>query len=426
MIGYKHQLTTYLWRRANRQNPVTGQAPISLRIEIEGFPRAEFVTAVKATEAEWRSQAQRLYPTRGMAEEEAKLLQLANSKLARYLLAVEQAYDSYCNQGGHPSPAELREFLRHGRSKDHESKQLLRVAELFYQDFSDPKRCRRPNTLAALHKSIGKIREYCAHTKQTYVLAEHINRAWCRGFDRWCNQHAWDASTIQKHIAALRRIVGFAADEGLIATNQIERYTYLTPKEEKAKRHVSKAEIARLETHRFKNPSVQRVADIFLFSYYTGLTIADYLRFAADPNAFLCSEEGVLGIRMTRQKMMRKGKEFWVPLFPKAHHLFFVVYKERLPIYTDGHVLNKLKIIAAALQFHLLDLKHKDARSSFAQHMRDKYGLEVAAGMAGHSQQIANQHYSTTSPKRIVEQINIVSGLPNTQPGRVIPFRFGA
>ncbi|HEX8348377.1 MAG TPA: hypothetical protein VF598_00315 [Hymenobacter sp.] len=41
MFTYDHQLKApYLWR-CNQTNPVTGKAPIYLRIEIEGYERAE-------------------------------------------------------------------------------------------------------------------------------------------------------------------------------------------------------------------------------------------------------------------------------------------------------------------------------------------------------------------------------------------------
>jgi len=415
MITYEHQMKeAYFWRRANRTNPVTNKAPIVLRIEIQGFERAEFATGVHATEKEWNTDTQRLQITRGLAKEEHELIRLANKKIVGWQVALEQAYAFFKGQGASPSPAELRELLRGNRSTRDEKRKLLVLAERFMQDLSRPEKRRQPNTLRSMREALSKLIAYCSYIKKPHVLASDINRAWCRDYERWCMAQGWNGSTVQWRVNVLRRVVGFAADEGVIETSLIDRYVFLSESEPSPKRHVTREELALLEATRFINSTMQRVADIFIFCCYTGLAPVDYDRFAATPAEFLAYEEGVLGIRMVRQKMLRKQKAFWVPLFPKAAELFFTAYCRELPRFVSSYISSRLKLIAAELgseRFHLQDLMHKDARSTFSQHMRDKFGGEVAAGMAGHGQEVMNSNYSSTSPKRIVEQIKILGGL---------------
>jgi len=413
MITYEHQLTAYLWRRENRAHAATGKAPIYLRIEVPGFDRAELSTGVQATAAEWHAPTQRLRVQKGADELAQHCVKRDNQTLSKWLLRVDQTYTAYKVQGGNPSPMELREVLRGKRSPDDNEARLLTVGERFLEELAQPGKKRRPNTLRSVRQALDKLTLYCQHIRKAGVLAQDINRAWCRTYERWCMGQGWQADTVRWYVSVLRRVVGFAADEGLIETSLVERYVYLSESERKAKRHLTTEELAHLEARRFGKENVQRVADLFLFCCYTGLSFVDYTRFAQAPHTFLQCEEGVLGICMQRQKMLRKDKSFWVPLFPKAAELL-AQYDYQLPTYVSSFVSRTLKLVAQELTaqgFHLQDLKHKDARSTFSQLMRDKFGGELAAGMAGHSQEVMNSNYSSTSPKRIVEQLTVLGAV---------------
>jgi hypothetical protein len=408
LLSYnKDRMTPYFWRRENRVDEVTGKALIYLRIEIVGKKRAEFSTGIKATEREWNQSIQRLQVVRGMTKAQVELQRQEQEHLDVLLSNLRMAYRVHLSQGGSPTPADLRELLR-GRKRTTTDLSVLGAVRALIAALQA--KGRQPSTIRDVQGTLRKMEEYLGQQRQLSLLMEQMDRPWARAFERWCLSQHLDPSSIRRFISHLKRSVDLAVDEGLIAANPLAGYRYLSEPVKKPKRHLSLEEIKRLQEYaQAARQSLARVADIFLFCCDTGLSYGDYIRFATNPTPFLVIQDGVLGIGMQRQKMLTRSQlGFWVPLFEYALFLYEKKYAGQLPTRERSHVAKTLKIIAADLKLSLPDLKHKDARSTFSQHMRDKYGRELAAGMAGHSEQVADGHYSSISPKRIVEQLNIL------------------
>lgn len=419
MIDYEYNMKPpYLWRRANRADATTGKAPIILRIEIIGYDRAEFATGVYATEEEWSQEAGRLQIRRGMSKEEQLLVRTYNNKLIDLSRKSEKIYGTLKDQGHDPSPAEIRELLRGKKSTRRYT--LLDCLELLYQSLSD--KDRRPSTLTNARLVIAFVREYLELKRDIKLLAQEADRKWCRELERWCIARPMEGASIRKYIGFIIRAVNMAVDEGWFKESKLAGYSYISELAEPEKRYLSTEELERLQSYCFltdsKTKTLDKVRDLFVFCSYTGLSFVDYLRFAKTPQefiSFIADRNGkqVQGIGMSRQKIQTLSKSFWVPLFPMPTHLLIVKYKYQLPIYESSYVNENLKKIAALVKLSLLDLSHKDARSTFAQMMRDLYGLKLAAEMAGHTEAMANTRYSSSSPSYIIEQLSIL-GAPLT------------
>lgn len=401
----------YLWRRANRAHPITNKAPISMRIVIKNFPRAEFSTGVFATEAEWNAESQRLQVVRGMSKAEQKLLDDDNELLIEKVRSARKVYRAYRSQGGNPSPADLREVLRGKPARDLAEKKLTYAFDLLAKQSAEKKRTTGTLSCIAKHKRI--VEEFLAHGKQKGLLADQVDRAWCRRFERWLLSLPWKGSTIRKCMADISRALDILVDEGVILENKTKDYVFLSEIPTPLKRHLTKEELERFQRHRFGHPTNQRVADCFLFCCYTGLSHVDYVRFAREPDTFIrfvpdLSGRMVKGFLLVRQKVLYRGKENWAPLFPEANALL-LAYNNALPVYTKRYTNGILKKIADELAasgpFHLLDLAHKDARSTFTQRMREQTDKKTSAHLGQHTEQVNQKHYSSESATEVLKAL---------------------
>jgi hypothetical protein len=416
MITYEYKMRLYLWRRANRADAVTNKAPISLRIEIDGYPRAEHATGVTATEAEWSQAAQRKQVVRGMSKPDQQLLGADNSRLAEKLLTLERAYNNYKAQGGDPSPANLLEMLRGGRTKDHRNGALLALIDAVVEQASQAGR--KKSTVYNLGLAREHVAAYLKQTHRLQLLGSQVDWQWCRAYERHCITQQLSGATIRDFLGLVFRALTHALAEGIFKENKVAGYKYLS-KYPKADKHcLPLDELQLLLDYRFSEQQITRAAHAFYFCSFTGLSYCDYRRFALDPVPFLCYVKGgagqyTLGIGMQRQKNLRTDKdlsqvkEFFVPLFQEARLVFFTLYRGELPVYSDNYYRILLQRAAQEARLSIPDLSSKDARSTFSQHMRDRYGSEISSAMAGHTREVMDERYSGTSSKRVVEQIQL-------------------
>ncbi|MCC2547740.1 site-specific integrase [Hymenobacter sp. BT175] len=407
----------YFWRRANRAKDATGKAPIYMRLDIEGYPRAECSTGVSATDAEWSADGQRLRIRRGLSKPEQKLIADANDRLAEKFRMAKRIYRQYREAGSDISPAELRDLLQGKKKRNEDTGQLtsLYTAVLTQAQAKG----RKAATLYNLAHARAHINKYLQHLKRPTIHASQIDRAWCRAYERYCIEEGLSGATIRDMLGLLFRALNMALDEGIIQENKFIGYKYESKRPVAEKNCLPVDELQLLLEHPFSESRLTKAAHIFYFCAYTGLAHCDYLRFAKHPPDFLSyvqdsQGQHTLGISMQRQKLQRtdkdlsKVKEFFVPLFQEARFVFFTIYRGDLPTYTVDYVWVLLRRVAAEAKLSIPDLSAKDARSTFSQHMRDRYGSEIASIMAGHTREVMDTNYSSASPKRVVEQLTLL------------------
>ncbi|NVO33466.1 hypothetical protein [Hymenobacter lapidiphilus] len=408
MLTYEHRMTLYLWRRKNRAHPVTDLAPISLRIEIDGFERTEFATGVSATAAQWSAGAKRLSPGPGLSRPERELLQQANNKLAERLLAGERAYALLKAQGHNPSPVEVRHLLKGGAVV---SRRLSEVLDLLEGVLLTRGRAR--STVLSLRSVRQKLLTYLRkHGGVSFPLAS-VSLQWLRGWERWL-LGAHPPSTTQIYVGVLLQAVKEAAHEGWLPLNPLADYAYQSERDPAEKRHLSPEEVARLQQalSGLALP-LYKATFMFLASCYTGLSYVDYCRLAREPALFLVpaadpiSGRQVRGILLQRQKTKRSTEQTWTPLLPQATRLLDS-HEGPMPDLGPTRVNLSLKKVAGLFALSLPDLKFKDARSTFSQITREQFGLSVAAELARHSEQVASKHYNSASPEEVLRKLHIL------------------
>ncbi|MBG8552376.1 phage integrase SAM-like domain-containing protein [Hymenobacter guriensis] len=409
LLSYEYRMDLYLWRRANRENPVSGLAPISLRIEIDGFDRAEFATGVKATQSAWCKENKRLQVEPGLSKEEQQLLDRYNKRLASLLVQADKAYDVLRTQGENPSPADIRDLLR-GRPIN--ARRLLHAFELLEQ--MKQSKGMQVNTFGVIHSVRTLLDTYLGAKHAKALLLSAVTVEWVRRLERWMIAEKYKVSTIRAYIGCLQQALDEAAHEGWTTTSAIRDYNFLCATYEAEKRHLSLAEIERLRAGwAGLIPRLHPAAIMFLVSCYTGLSYVDYCRVAQEPDKFFVLAPDPVtgrmarGIRLVRQKTQRKTVETWTPLLVPAA-AFLDSLTVPLPTLMPNTLNGNLKEIAQRLDLSLKDLKYKDGRSSFAQWARESLGKETAAELARHTEKVADKHYSEATSQELLRRMHVL------------------
>lgn len=394
-IEYDFNMDLLLWRRNNRAHPVTGKAPILLRISIKGFDRVDISTGVEAAENEWQPAGEfgRLIPPRGTAKLQQRVYEQANDQLDAVKLRVKQVYGIMCNQGHQPSPAEIKQALRPAATVG--PIRLLKLCEEFYEISARPERALSPNTLANYRSRISNIRAYLDETKQSGMAAKDVSLPWGRQFARWCSDNGHGAMSVRKQVNMLQMVLDHGAHEGKLQGNALHGFRYEHKPDLAKKRKLELADITALHNATFSHDALQSTADLWLFCVYTGLSLVDYTRFAQNPDAYLQQRADGPYIHMVRQKMKhRKPQGFWVPLFPEARQILYERRRGRLPVKANSIINKQLKIICELLGLSLPDLTHKDARSTFADRkIAEGWPPPAVAAMMGDSMQVMEERY---------------------------------
>ncbi|GAB3303802.1 phage integrase SAM-like domain-containing protein [Hymenobacter tenuis] len=405
-----------LWRVNNQADPVTGKAPIYMRIKV-GPQRREVATGVEATEAEWDVRAKQLKAiVKGCGPELAEARRAAAQDANAVLLAkVKGANDAWAylkEQGGYVTADHIK---RRVAASGTSPLTLLALADAFYENESRPGAGVADNTLKGLRSRRRILEEYLRLTCQATLLAAAVDLPWVRKFERWCVDHrGYTGSTARKHINTLQRIISFGAHEGKLSTNEIADYHFQTPVIRQDPAYLPEAELQLLAKTEFTRSGLSRVADAWLFCAYTGLAYVDYMAF--DPAQHLHTDaSGIRWIRMTRQKSKVK---FSMLLLEEAAAILDRYKREGgLPKFSNQHFNDELKIVSQVCYLSL-PLTVGLARHTFSQRIRDMgFSDEVTASMAGHDPKTMNLHYSRIREARIAGEYEKLKGrLPTAAP----------
>lgn len=146
-------------------------------------------------------------------------------------------------------------------------------------------------------------------------------------------------------------------------------------------------QVAQLEAHRFTSEYLQRCADSFLFSCWTGLAWTDLASFDASQHV---SADSWLG--MVRGKT---GASFSLPILPGAARLLtkYATVAGGLPRYENAPLNRALKEIGSLLGWEL-NVTHHAARRTFGMFLlNEDVPLATVAAVLGHREQRTTERY---------------------------------
>lgn len=213
-----------------------------------------------------------------------------------------------------------------------------------------------------------------------------------------------------KHMERFKKILNLGVKMDLLEKNPFDKYQFKFHRYERDV--LNEKELMILEKKRFKNPRMDLVRDLFVFSCYTGLSYIDVATLRQEN--IVLENEDELWISTERNKTMLLVK---VPLLPKAAAILekyaddprAVVKNILLPVLSNQKLNSYLKEIADVcgieknLSFHV-------ARHTFATTVTLQNGvpIESVSKMLGHSKISTTQIYARVMEVKLREDMNLL------------------
>ena len=263
-----------------------------------------------------------------------------------------------------------------------------------------------------INRTIKSVRTYrCAYEHVARFLSERLrlsdvpfsalDRSFVDKFDLYLHTERKQApSTIVLYMSRLHTIINKAIAAGIITADPFAGYE--PPRPEHKRRYLTREELQRLMTTPLPSSKLYLVRDLFLFSFYTGISYGDMCRLTTAN--LETADDGTVWIKATREKT---NVEFEIPLFNIPLHIIdkyrdTTAAGKLLPMYGNSELNKGLKQLATVcgidrkLTFHM-------ARHTYATEITLSHGvpMETVSRMLGHSRVDTTQIYAQVTDNKI-------------------------
>ena len=254
------------------------------------------------------------------------------------------------------------------------------------------------------------LREWIESRGQKDMLIDAVAEEMFEEFRFYLKKQRFAAKTVNRHLCWLSRLMYRAVSRRIIRYNPFEDATY--EKEERKIRFLQKSDVAKLMALKVNDREAELARQMFLFSCFTGLAIADMERLK-----FSHIQTTADGRRYIRKERQKTKVESIVPLHPIAEVILSRNQEgQALKEESDGLVFprdysrsamnNKLSTVGKAcgirqrLSFHM-------ARHTFGTlSLSAGIPIESIAKMMGHTSMSSTQIYAQVTDKKISEDMD--------------------
>jgi len=380
----------------NRQKTKTdGKTAIFCRVTIDGRS-AVMTTGEECLPAEWNSRQ----GTTG----EKKI----NQRLAAFRELVENTYAEMLSKDGVVSAELLKNRLQGVVATP---TTLLAMSEAELQSVKAcVGRSRSEGTYRNHTYSDKMLREWIEGKGQKDMPIEAITEDLFKEFRFYLKKKRFTTKTVNRHLCWLSRLMYRAVSKRIIRYNPFEDATY--EKEERKIRFLQKSDVAKLMALKVNDKEAEQARQMFLFSCFTGLAIADMERLK-----FSHIQTAADGRRYIRKERQKTKVESVVPLHPIAEEILNRC-RENQAVKEEGDALvfprgcsrsvmnSKLSTVGLAcgirqrLSFHM-------ARHTFGTlSLSAGIPIESIAKMMGHASISSTQIYAQVTDKKISEDMD--------------------
>ena len=380
----------------NRQKTkADGKTAIFCRITIDGKSTV-MTTGEECLPAQWNSR-------QGITGEKK-----INQRLTAFRELVEKTYAEMLTKDGVVSAELLKNRLRGVAAAP---TTLLTMSEAELQSV---KACvgksRSEGTYRNHTYSDKMLREWIEDKGRKDMPTHAVTEDLFEEFRFYLKKKRFAAKTVNRHLCWLSRLMYRAASKRIIRYNPFEDAIY--EKEERMIRFLQKSDVAKLMALKVNDKEAEQARQMFLFSCFTGLAIADmeclkfsHIQTAAD------------GRRYIRKERQKTEVESIVPLHPIAEAILSRCQEEQT-VKEKGDCLvfpcscsrstmnNKLSTVGKAcgirqrLSFHM-------ARHTFGTlSLSAGIPIESIAKMMGHASISSTQIYAQVTDKKISEDMD--------------------
>ena len=380
----------------NRQKTkADGKTAIFCRITIDGR-NTVMATGEECLPAEWNSR-------QGITGEKK-----INQRLATFRELVEKTYAEMLTKGGVVSAELLKNRLQGVAAAP---ATLLTMSEAELQSVKAcVGRSRSEGTYRNHTYSDKMLREWIENKGRKDILIDAVTDGMFEDFRFYLKKKRFAAKTVNRHLCWLSRLMYRAVSKRVIRYNPFEDATY--EKEERQIRFLQKSDIAKLMALKVNDKEAEQARQIFLFSCFTGLAIADMERLK-----FSHIQTSADGRRYIRKERQKTKVESVVPLHPIAEEILNRC-RENQAVKEEGDALvfprgcsrsvmnSKLSTVGLAcgirqrLSFHM-------ARHTFGTlSLSAGIPIESIAKMMGHASISSTQIYAQVTNKKISEDMD--------------------
>ena len=380
----------------NRQKTKTdGKTAIFCRVTIDGRS-AVMTTGEECLPLEWNS---------GQGTTGEKKI---NQRLAAFRGSVEKTYAEMLTKDGVIS-AELLKNRLQGTAAAPTT--LLAMSEVELQSVKACiGRSRSEGTYRNHTYSDKMLREWIESKGRKDMPIDAVTNGMFEEFRFYLKKKRFTAKTVNRHLCWLSRLMYRAASKRIIRYNPFEDAIY--EKEERKIRFLQKSDVAKLMALKVNDREAEQARQMFIFSCFTGLAIADMERLK-----FSHIQTAADGRRYIRKERQKTKVEFVVPLHPIVEEILSRCREEQtVKEKGDGLVFprdcsrsamnNKLSTVGLAcgirqrLSFHM-------ARHTFGTlSLSAGIPIESIAKMMGHASISSTQIYAQVTDKKISEDMD--------------------
>ena len=331
-----------------------------------------------------------------------------NQRLAAFRELVEKTYAEMLTKDGVVSAELLKNRLQGVAAAP---ATLLAMSEAELQSVKAcVGRSRSEGTYRNHTYSDKMLREWIESKGQKEMPIDAVTEGMFEEFRFYLKKKRFTAKTVNRHLCWFSRLMYRAVSKRIIRYNPFEDATY--EKEERKIRFLQKSDVAKLMALKVNDKEAEQARQMFIFSCFTGLAIADMERLK-----FSHIQTAADGRRYIRKERQKTKVESVVPLHPIAEVILSRNQEgQALKEESDGLVFphdysrsamnNKLSTVGLAcgirqrLSFHM-------ARHTFGTlSLSAGIPIESIAKMMGHASISSTQIYAQVTDKKISEDMD--------------------
>lgn len=388
-----------------------GLCAIYCRFQVTGSLKKEKSTKIFVNPEQWDHQNQKIITPKGTGKLQREQIQIQNETLLALENKIRTIYNSLSYAGKNNITANDVKIELDGRNKD---KTIFNAIDKLQEEFKDKKaQAQKLNRL----KLVLEVFFLDTYKKENIFLYEFEEMSdFGEKFEKYVageNKRLikWAGAYILKMMPYLKKTFQVAKKNKWISENPLANYKSKSKKETVNKKTpITRDELDKIKKEKFKNESLERYADIFVFQCLTSLRYSDVLNLKFDDIKEL--EDGTRYINKPNQKT---GTEFLIPLIDEAYELIKKYDKDLhtrihhqgrcFPVKSNGNYNKRLKVIADACGI-TKNLSTHVARYTCNQLLYEEgVSDEKRKQILGHTEIEMTAHYTTRDIKTLSEEM---------------------
>jgi site-specific recombinase XerD len=376
--------------KRNKLKPAT----LYCRITIDG-KRApgDFSTFIRIKEEHWQSKAQKIILPDGATDAEGLSADHDNDTLINIRNTIKEIYNEFIRKGK-PVTANLikLEYLSRGKP-----------SHTFIQIFEEviKRKSARKMAKGTIQHNESKYRNtvrFLSSVNRLDLLPEEFTIKLADNFEQWLRTELEKCSHnhAMKHLQLVKQVLKHAARQQYIMVSPLQ-YLEISFEKPGLPVFLTTEELFTLENHQFASAALQRVADIYVFSCYTGFAYVDYMTFHPDQHV-----QKDINMDWIYKDRVKSGETAILPFFEKARKLL-EKYNGSLPKMTNQPYNRMIKEIAAILGIKKNLTAHTARKTAATMWLNAGVPEETVSRMLGQNSTKELKRYARVQTKKIAE-----------------------